>query len=215
MALLDAYATAAEYRAMVGDGSTGSDSTLDAQLLGMSRLLERSLQVAVGQWNAHTGTYVFDGSGKAELSLRDRDGRAYFLRSIDPDLLEVDADLDGTYEYTLDTGDAWVRGLPENAAALSEPFRAIELRPLSGALLTAFPALPGCVRITGAWAWAAVPRAVKDLVIHRTHEVREALKAGATMQLPSFEGALPMQPKTAWLWHEAERLYGRRLPGIG
>lgn len=215
MALLDAYATATDYRTLLGDGSTGPDTTLDAQLLGMSRLLERSLQVAVGQWNAHVGTYVFDGSGTAELSLRDRDGRAYFLRSIDNDKLEVDADLDGVFEYTLDTNDTWVRGLPENAAAVSEPWRALELRPLSGALLTAFPALPGCVRITGAWAWATVPRTVKDLVIHRTQEVRSALKAGPTMELPSFDGGIPMQPKTAWLWHEAERLYGRRLPAIG
>lgn len=180
----------------------------------MSRLLERSLQVAPGAFNASaTGqARIFDGTGTAILRLRDRAGYGYFLTTLDADSLKIDSDLDGSYDdYTLDFGDNWVRGLPENAVAHSEPFTAIELRPTTTATLTVFPKLPGCIQITGTWGWAAVPQIIQDLVIHRTHELREALKGGAIEALPSFEGAVPLQPRTFWLWKEAERLYGRRV----
>lgn len=210
MALLDAYATTAEYIAITAQKAT-ADSALSGQIAGMSRLLEKSLQVAPGAFNSATGTRVFDGSGEATLVLRDRYGLAYFLQTIDADSLKVDSDLDGSYDdYTLDLADAWVRGLPENAAAASEPFREIELRALSSATLTTFPKLPGCIQITGTWGWSAVPDVIKQLVVHRTNELRQALAAGALQEVSSFEGALPMRPYTNWLFREAERLYGRR-----
>ena len=107
-----------------------------------------------------------------------------------------------------------MRGLPENAAANSEPFRAIELRRLTSATITVFPKLAGCIQIVGTWGWAAVPDIIQQLVIHRTHDLREGLKSGATESLSSFEGQVPMQPHTFWLWKEAERLYGRQLAAI-
>jgi hypothetical protein len=30
--------------------------------------------------------------------------------------------------------------------------------------------------------------------------------------LPAFDAGVPMRPQTAWLWKEAEGLYGRRIP---
>ncbi|CAB4166852.1 hypothetical protein UFOVP1383_31 [uncultured Caudovirales phage] len=212
MALLDAYATGAEYLVDTGQ-KISADALLTAQLTGVSRLLELALRVMPGAFNAHTGTYVFDGYGTERLRLRDEQGRSYFLRSITADSLKIDADLDGAFDdYLLDAADAWVRLGPVNAAAFSEPYRWIELRPLQSASVTLyrFPAAAGCVEITGAWGWLAVPDLVKRLVIHRTHELREGLKSGALEQLPTFEGGVPMRTQTFWLWKEAERLYGRR-----
>lgn len=224
MALLDAYATATEYRAMTGDKATGTDATLDAQLVAMSRMVEKSLQLMAGAFNTHSGTYVFDCHGGRLLWLRDRAGLAYFLQTITANALGIDLDRDGSYDYyTLDLADTWVRGLPENAAALSEPFTAIEiLGDRVNAAPTEWPEMAAGVRIAGTWGWAAVPRIVKDLVIHRTHELREAHKGGALEAMSNFEGlggafnasGGAMGSRTFWLWKEAERLYGRRLPVI-
>ena len=215
MALLDAYATIAQYRAAIGDKASAADATITAELTVMSRQLERALMLAPGYFNVSSASQarVFDGNGRDTLQLRDSAGYAYCLTAIATDGLAIDSDLDGSYDdYTLDFADAWVRGLPENAAAHSEPFTAIQLRPVSGATLTTFPRLAGCVQITGTWGWAAVPQIIQDLVIRRTHELRQGLVAGAMQAVASFDGGEPMQPRTAWLFKEAERLYGRQLP---
>lgn len=212
---MDSYATLAQYRAAIGDKATAADATITAELLAMSRQLERALWLAPGYFNASaTGqARIFDGNGRDTLHLRDSAGYGYCLTAIATDGLAIDSDLDGAYDdYTLDLADAWVRGLPENAAAHSEPFTAVQLRPLSGATLTTFPRGRGSVQITGTWGWAAVPQIIQDLVIHRTHELRQGLSAGAMQSVAAFEGAEPMQPRTAWLFREAEKLYGRKLP---
>ena len=98
--------------------------------------------------------------------------------------------------------------------AHSEPFTAIQLRPLTTATLTIFPKLPVCVQITGTWGWTAVPQIIQDLVIHRTHDLRQGLSAGAVGSLSAFDAPDQMQPRTLWLFREAERLYGRALPVI-
>jgi len=217
VALLDAYATIAQYRGALGDKATGADTAITAELLVMSRQLERKLWLSPGYFNASSASQarIFDGSGRDTLRLRDTDGMAYCLTTLDADGLAIDSDLDGSYDdYTLDFNDAWVRGLPENAAAHSEPFTAIQLRPLSAATLTTFPRLVGSVKITGTWGWTAVPQIITDLVIHRTHELRQGLVAGATQDYPAYDGAIPLQPKTLWLFREAERLWGRPLLAV-
>lgn len=215
MALLDAYVTLAEYRARTGGKATAANATLSAQLLAVARLLERSLQVAPGAFNSATGARVFDGNGKSVLRLRDRQGLQYYLQSIDADSLKIDSDLDGSYDdYTLDTADAWVRGLPANAAAHSEPFTAIELRSLMTATITAFPRLPGCVQITGTWGWAAVPGIIKELNAHLVYDLEQAQLAGGAGQLPAIDESLPLSDQTWRFWRQAERMYSRGLPVV-
>lgn len=215
MALLDAYCTIAQYRAAIGDKASAADATITAELLVMSRQLERALMVAPGYFNASAASQarIFNGNGRDILHLRDSAGYAYCLTEIATDGLAIDSDLDGSYDdYTLDLADAWVRGLPENAAAHSEPFTAIQLRPISTATLTTFPSGSRNVQITGTWGWAAVPQIIQDLVIHRTHDLRQGLSAGATGAVAAFEGVEQMQPRTLWLFKEAEAVYGRQLP---
>lgn len=214
MALLDSYANITQFRAAIGDKATGTDATITAELLVMSRQLERALWLAPGYFNASAANQsrIFDGNGRAILRLRDTDGMAYCLTTLDADGLRIDSNLNGVYDdYLLDFADSWVSGLPENAAAHSEPFTSIRLRPINGANLTIFPKLPGCVQITGTWGWSAVPQIITDLVIHRTHELRQGMTAGAMQSVAAFEGPIPMQPRTLWLFKEAEALYGRQL----
>jgi hypothetical protein len=215
MALLSAYATDTEYRARTGDATTSTNATLNEHLLSVSRMFELSIRVMPGAFNTHTGTYTFDATGGTVLNLRDRAGRQYFLASITADSLGIDTELDATYDgYELDLSDAWVRGLPENAAAFSEPFRRLELlTSMSGANPGVWPIQKAAVQITGTWGWAAVPEMVVDAVCHRTQELREALKEGGTGSLPAFAaGDVQMRPTTAWLWKEAERMYGGYAP---
>ena len=216
MALLDAYATDTQYRARTGDKGTGTDTTLNAQLLLASRLLERSLRVMPGAFNTHTGTYIFDALGGTVLRLRDRAGLGYFLQTITANSLGIDLDLDKTYDYyTLDLADAWVRGLPENAAAFSEPFTAIELLShISTADPTRWPELVAGVRIVGTWGWAAVPNAVIDLTVHLVHDLRNAHQAGATLEVPTIDGSMPLSNQTWRLWNEMKARYGRRIPAV-
>lgn len=217
MALLDGYADAARYRAAVGDKASGTDATLNAQLVSVSRLLEKSLRVMPGGFNSHTATYTFDTIAGPVLRLRDRAGYGAFLQSVVADGIGVDWERDGTYDgYELDFDDAWVRGLPENAVAGSEPFTAIELlRHISGASPATWLQQSAGVQINGTWGWpTAVPGLIADLVVHRTRELRDSLKAGSTGELADFEGGAPMQRNTTWMFKEAERLYGRRIPAM-
>ena len=119
----------------------------------------------------------------------------------------------GTFDgYTFDETTAWIRGLPENAGAESEPVYALEiLSSRSGVTLTTWPNRPASIRITGTFGWAAVPQVIKDLVIHRTIELRDALKAGSTGELATFDGGIPMRSNTTWLLKEVNASTGGRF----
>lgn len=221
MALLDAYATRDEYRTRTGDTTTGANALLDAVLAGVTRGLEKSLHLAPGAFNSHTGTYFFDGFNESVLWLRDRGGMAYFLQSVPDGGIQIDSDADGAYDdYAWDFNDAWLRGIPENAIAGSEPFRALEIVPIATAPRTTFPLGPGTLKIAaGTFGWASVPELVKDAVCHRTLELFQQMKAGGVdsrgiSMLPAFEGQTRMRPQTAWMWKEIEATYGRRVPNL-
>lgn len=214
MALLDAAATTAQYLADAGQKAT-ADAALPSQLTGMTRLLEKSLQVQPGAFNQHSATYTFSGNGTDRLWLRDDAGLRYYLRTITADSLKIDTDRDGTFNYLFDSADAWVRLSPDNAALQGEPYRWIDLRSITHAPIVRFPAGERNIEIAGTWGWATIPDIITQLVIHRTNELRQALAGGAAETLPGFDGGVPMAPKTFWLWKEAERLYGARLPSVG
>lgn len=212
MAQLDPYAELDEYRAR--NRVTGErDSLAVAELLTLnSRRLEKMLHVAPGYFNTHAATYVFDAYGGSVLDLRDRAGMAYCLTAITADSLALDTDGDGSYDdYTLDLDDAWVRGLPENAASQSEPFMSLELLPLTSATITTWPDAPASVQIAGTWGWATRPPAVREVVIALTRDLRETHLAGATMQLQGPDGEVfDVRPDTFSRFMALASLYGRR-----
>lgn len=214
MALLDPYVTAEEYRAAKGDFKTAVDAILDAQLDGMSRLLDRKLRLIPGAFNsASSEVRTVDSYGGHVLWLRDRDGRGFFLQT-GTYTIGIDTENDGTYDgYTFDQSTAWLRPLPDNASDGSEPAYALEfLTGRTGATLTEWPDLVSGVQVSGTLGWATVPQLIKELVIHRVTELRDAHKAGSTGELGTFDGGIPMQPNTKWLFKEAETLYTRRVP---
>lgn len=214
MALLDAYATAQQFRDARGDVASGYSASLELGLITMSRLLERRLRVAPGGWNdSGSDTRVFDAHGGQILWLRDREGRAYFLQTATYSV-GIDSEGDLTYDgYTIDQDDTFLRGIPDNNSDHSEPFHSLELLPfMTSATVTSWPDRVSSVRITGSWGWPEVPPIITELVIHRTGELIDAQKAGSTGELASFDGGIPMQPNTAWLFKQAEEEFSRKIP---
>jgi hypothetical protein len=211
---LTAYASDTQYRARVKDAATGTDATLNSQLLLGSRLLERSLNVMPGAFNSQSAeTFTFDSFGGRVLPLRDREGRQYFLRTTTS--IGIDTELDGTYDgEVIDLeDDVFVRGIPESALAFGQPFTALELLPFSGATVSVWPDRVASVRIAGAWGWAAVPEAIVDLVVHIVHDLRMAHAAGAAFEVPDIDqGGLPLSRATFAMWERMKGSYARRLP---
>lgn len=217
MALLDAYADAAYYEARnTGGAAVSGSASLDEDLEAASRLLDAELGVQDGAFNNHTATYTFDATGGAILRLRDEAGRQFFLQSVQNDGIGIDLDLDGAYDrYQLDLSDAWVRGLPGNAAALSRPFTALEiLGHLSTAAPSHWPNQRAAVRINGTWGWASVPEVIRALTVTVARELRDLYGAGSLGQYERLDESIPLARDTRRLIGSMKRRYGRRIPAV-
>lgn len=214
MALLDPYATFAQYKDRFNLSSDTRKLEIEELLIDASRRLEQHLQVAPGYFNTHAATYVFSGHGGKVLRLRDARGLGYCLTAITADSCKIDDDLDGTYEYTLDLSDNWLNGIPENAAQQGEPFTALELTPTTSATITLWPNLPRSIAITGTWGWAQVPRAITELCLFMTREMVDLESGGVTQQLFDIAGN-PAQINNSGFGLAVARAkrYGRMLPG--
>ncbi|MFA5517227.1 MAG: hypothetical protein WDA20_13155 [Desulfuromonadales bacterium] len=217
MSLLAAYADATYYQARSSGGTAvRDDAALTEDLTSASRLLERQLQVAPGAFNSAAGTRIFNGTGRSILRLRDSAGRQEFLQAVTADKIEIDSNNDGSYDgYALDLADAWVRGLPENASAHSEPYRALELLGfLSTADPKVWPDRAAVVRITGTWGWAAVPETIRAITVSMTRELRDHFGAGGFGAQERYDEALPLSTQTWRLIASAKKHYGVRIPAV-
>lgn len=213
MALSDAYVTPEYFQARSSSGvESRNGGRLLEDLLAASRLFDRQVGVHDGGFNSHTATYTFDGIGGATLWLRGLDGRAFFLQSVEAAGIGVDTERDGTFDgYTWDLSDGWLRGLPENASALSVPMTAVELMAGSSSPIRCWP--DGVrVSIEGTWGWPAVPDMVKQVVVSMTRELRDHLGAGAFGGQERFGEEMPLSSQTWRLIASAKAEYGRRIP---
>lgn len=217
MARADAYADVAYFQARNTGGTAVSNATaLGEDLIAGSRLFDRQVGVHDGAFNSHTATYTFDSIGGLVLWLRDRSGGAYFLQSVADAGIGIDTELDGTFDgYAWDLDDAWLRGLPDNAAAFGVPFNALEILPhITTAPLTRWPDGRARVRIEGTWGWATVPDMVKQTVVSMTRELRDHFGAGAFGAQERYGDELPLSNQTWRLIASAKAEYGRRIPAF-
>ena len=184
MALLDAYATAAEYRARSNKTGTADDAEILAQLTAVSRWIESYCGRIFNQSSASVVRY-FDGQGYSDLAIDD----LTTLANVD-----VDDDDDGTYEIAVTLTN--VHSLPSNAAERGEPYTSLELvRYPSNSQLSRFPRGRRSVKITGTWGWPAVPNAVKEATILLARELRDLQEAGPTLTLSSIDTAIRISPR--------------------
>ncbi len=223
MALTDAYATPAEYRARVGQTSTADDADLAEHMDAAARELEGHLGLPFGAFNASAVnvTRYFDGNGIELLRLRTSDGLLNAITTIDAEGIQVDTTGDGSFDTTFDPStESWVIPEPYNAAEASEPWHALRLLPLSGAtasvgsVLRVFPEGSHNIKIIGTWGWAAVPDLIRELTIKLARDLRDSLEAGATGELQALDSGVVVRGDTWRFWKRAEARYSHRLPGI-
>ena len=207
MAIDDAYATAAQYRSAVGMLDTSDDAEVLEQLTAVSRVLEQE----VGRiFNQSAATRYFDGNGRARLYVDD-------LASVDADGLQVDENVDGTYETKFDPAtETWSALGPYNASERVRPYRFVDLLPLSGnSTLTVWPRGVRNVAVVGTWGWpTAVPTAIREVVITLTRQLRELQRQGLTFATQGLETQLQMTPGAWPLIQNIKRQYGRNMPVV-
>jgi hypothetical protein len=223
MALLDAYVTDEEYGDRANSGRVPTDTDLlGAQLVAMTRQLERELGYAPGAMNHVEGvTLELDAIGGRTLYLRDEAGRGVFVSAVAAGGIEVDTARDGSFSGAVfDLDEPWVRGARWDSSIAAETvvpvYSAFELLPRSGALLTSWPDGPATVRLTCDTGFpGGVPDAVKEVVVSMTRDLRDHHAAGSSGQYQgSADDSLPLSDQTWRLIRSLKQQYSRRLPVV-
>ena len=159
---MSAYATAANYKAVVGMTDATKDAQITLDLLAVSRYIDGKMRRTFNKDTAATSRIYIVDTAADYLWIDDI--------STTPTSVEVDTDEDGTYATSLAATDYEM--LPRNAAKEPEarPFTKIKLLPWNDELLE-FPANQR-VRVTGLFGWPAVPQAIKTATIQITAILR-------------------------------------------
>lgn len=167
MAVTDAYATAAEYRASIDKVDTSEDAEILIDLNTVSRYIEHRLAGRFFTKDASDAVRIYKPKWPTTLYVDD----IVTLTSV-----KVDADLDGTYETTLTSGTDFEL-TPRNAADGPEPAPYECLERLTGSWVTT-----SRVEVTAVFGWPSVPGPVKAACIQLTAILRlETPRAQSTM----------------------------------
>lgn len=204
MAVTDAYATAAEYRARVTKSDTGDDATILTQLTGASRLLERECGRFFNQ-DASVVVRLYDGNGLTRIHIDDLSTTTGLV---------VKVDLNGDFDFadsneTL-TVDTHFKVGPVNAGlgAEPEPYRYLDIVP-GNAILGAWPSQKWALQVTGKFGWAAVPGMIKEAVIMMVRQLRDAQESGYTLSMENIDAAIPQGREIATIIGRVKHRYER------
>lgn len=193
MALTDAYATYAEYNAVVGASDTGSNTAIESDLKAVSRWLDRRLGRFFNQDNSvSTRVYIVPISRNRRPYTRPDWAESEnpffyggFQRGLEVDdiattnslEIKIDADNNGSFadDTALNTTDYEL--LPRNAPQGPEP------RPYTRVEIPSWSQSGGFnpggrVQINAVHGWGAVPAAIKLATIRLTATIRTGLAAG-------------------------------------
>lgn len=179
-----------------------------------SRMYDRARGVAPGMFGPMAAaTVMLKSMGGTRLYLRDRQRRQLFLRTVSDNGIGLDNGSGLFTAYTLDFSDAWVEGVVDDDEDLASgvAFSAIDLRPYSGATVSAFPVSEYGVQIAGtAWGLPAVPKAVQMRVFDIAHGMSQRGFAGGF----GAEEALQVDGLPVWVMRMVDGLYNWRLPAV-
>lgn len=177
MAITDAYATAAEYRAGANKDDTSEDADILLDLTAMSRYLERRIGM------------FFTKDAAAVLRVYDPRVAGATLET-DPIVsvtsIKVDADRDGSFADSTAWATTDYELLPRNAAL------GPEVKPYDRIFIPAWSTqplfTPGTrVQVEAVFGWAAVPEAIKRATIHLTAFLRLETPAAARSVIDTGE----------------------------
>lgn len=208
------YATVDEFRNRTNLLSAAENDEIAEQLEAVSRLVDQELRLMPGAFAPHEATYHFQTDGGSTLYLRDDSGFAYPLRSVVADGIRPDFDRERTYtEYLWDFDDAWLWPIPNNGPQIGIPYESIEIRRGRYGYETPYTYWPiqhGSVQIEGAWGWAAIPGAIRELVCHITRDMRDSLLGGSAQRMEVVDDTTVFRPDTWRLWAQVKSRYGSK-----
>lgn len=213
MAVTDAFATAEEYRAEVGRVGDVDDPTINRNLLGVSRYIERRFDRQFTKDAAPVARDFFGShSGRIDPEAENpwRYARASRMLHLDTDLVSVtsivaDEDGDGTPETTWAVTDYQLLPLNADKGPEPKPYNALYVPQHS--TKGAWPA-GRLVRITGVWGWPAVPEAIKLACIHITSLVRVE-SPRAKSQVSDMGEIIGVSSSAQGIIHDLMRHYGK------
>ena len=194
------------------NSDTEDQTAIEAQVLAMSRYVDRKLSCMPGGFAPITSaTFYFDPQGHETLYLRDHNDFVYPLRTVVADGIRPDYARTGDYDNTRfkwDLDDVWIWPSPRNGAAIGVPFESLELRRVGNVPITLWPYSDGSVRIEGDWGWVATPPAIKELVVKLARDVIDSQRGGGTASIAPLEEGVPLMSDTWRLWRSIEREFG-------
>lgn len=173
-----AYATAAEYRAVVGRTDTGQDAQITTDLTAISRFLDERLGRFFGKDDADTTRVYVVPTTQAHLWIDDL--------SAAPTSVKLDEDLDGVFEVTLAATDYELLPLDAAQGPEARPYTRIRLTPWG--TRSAFAAGTR-VQVTGRFGWPAVPALITAATIQLTAIYRLETPR-ATRRIPELGEAI-------------------------
>ena len=204
------YATFAHYQARQGVDDAAKPM-VEETLQAMSRYLDRKLHMVPGGFGPiDNATFLFDGVPGDTLHLRDGEGAVYPLRTVVPDGIRPDFARTGDYsttQFKWDLDDPFIWPIPRNGAQIERPYRALQLRRIGGSPATIWPYSDGAVQITGDWGWAAVPDAIRELVIYLARDIADSQQGGAAAILAPLEQGVALQDDTGRIWRMVQQQY--------
>jgi hypothetical protein len=226
MAIGDAYATAPEYRTVITKHDGEDDASIDADLLLISRVIERKSGRVSFNRDAADVTRVFTTKPSrsappanwAETENPYRWGN-YSRELVIPDLsaaptsIKIDEDRDGDFadETALAVTDYLLQ--PEDAPDGPEPEPYTSIQIPTWSTKGGFPANTR-VEIIGKWGWPAVPGAIKRACIELTAVLRLE-SPRATRTVDAVGTVLGMSKLANDILAELLDAYDARLPLVG
>ena len=213
MAISDAYATAAEYRAATDKVDTSEDAAILTDLTAVSRMIELELGRFFNKDASDVARdFIAFASGPVYPEAENpwRWARGSKTLELGCDLatvtsVVVDDDGDGTPETTVTTGNYQLWPLNADKGPEARPYRALFIPEWS--TRSAWPS-SRIVRITGKFGWPAVPGAIKAATIQLTAILRiETPRAEA--RVSELGQLVQMSPKAMGIVHDLKRNYSR------
>lgn len=206
MAIGDAYATAAEYRGVIGGTETSADTLILRQLKATSRYLERKL----GQYfnkdaSVTTRKYRADGTGIIEIEP---------VASTTGLLIAVDDSYDGDFTDETDLAAADFELWPLNADKGPEPRPWTELRATGWGARSYFDE-GFYVQVTAIHGWPAVPDAIAMATIELTAMALRLEGPYATQVIQEMETVVNASPQARSILKGLYQVYNRYPVGIG
>lgn len=182
MAITDAYATAAEYRGVVGKTDTAQDAAILTDLTAISRYLEKKLGRFFGK----------DAAAVARVYVVPAAGSRLWVDDLAeaPTTVKLDDTGDNTFATTLETTDFELWPLNADKGPEPRPHTRIDLAPWG----SRFCFYPGeRVQVTAKFGWPSVPAAIKSATIQLTAILRLE-SPRATRRISELEETIEASP---------------------